>query len=152
MVNNQINVKVKKLFDDVVLPEYKHKGDAGMDVRAYLPTEGSVVLAPGEKKVIRTGLAFKLKEGTQMEIRPRSGIATKHLVIIPNSPGTLDDGYTGPLGICLTNLGTEDFTIEHGDRIAQLVFMPFFHANLQVVDELDETERGDGGFGSTGVK
>lgn len=148
-MNNEFKLLVKRDHDDVVLPKYEKDGDAGMDIRAY--TDG--VLKPGEHKLFKSGLRVALPPGVVMDVRPRSGLAYKNLVTVLNSPGTVDSGYRGDVGIILINLGKEDFVVEKGDRIAQLVFLPFLKAVPIEVKDFDEiTDRKDGGFGSTGIK
>ena len=124
-------------------------GAAGMDVVAAL-TE-ALVLEPGDRSIVPTGLALEIPPGFEIQVRPRSGLALRHGVTLPNSPGTIDSDYRGELGVLLVNLGSEPFTIERGLRIAQLVMAPTVRAQLIVVDELGSTDRGSGGFGHTGV-
>ena len=134
----------------VPLPSYESTGAAGADIRANLPAQEAITLAPGERALVPTGLRLEIPEGFEVQIRPRSGLALKHGITLPNSPGTIDSDYRGPLGIILMNAGTESFTIEHGDRIAQLVVAPVVQARFEVASDLSETERGGQGFGSTG--
>ena len=139
---------------DVALPSYETAGAAGADLRANLRPEdraAGLVLAPMERRIVPTGLRVEIPEGFEMQIRPRSGLALKHGISLPNTPGTIDSDYRGPLGVLLINLGAEPFTIAHGDRIAQAVLAPVVQAAFTLVDEaLSETARGEGGFGSTG--
>lgn len=138
----------------VPLPAYQTAGAAGADICANLPSESrgvGVVLAPMQRTVVPTGIRVAIPAGFEMQIRPRSGLATKFGITLPNTPGTIDSDYRGPLGVALVNLGAEDFVIRHGDRIAQCVVAPVEQAGFAVVDSLDETLRGVGGFGSTGV-
>ena len=132
------------------LPSYETLLSAGMDVRAVL--ESPVVLKPLERKVIKTGLFIALQKGLEAQVRPRSGLAAKKGITVLNSPGTIDADYRGEVGVILVNLSNEDFTIEHGDRIAQIVIAKYERIQWNEVNELSETERGSGGFGSTGVK
>lgn len=132
------------------LPAYETQNSAGMDVRANL--EASVVLKPGEHKLIPTGLFMEIPEGYECQVRPRSGLAYKHGVTVLNSPGTIDADYRGELGVILINHSQKDFVIESGERIAQLVFARFEQATWESTEKLSETNRGAGGFGSTGVK
>jgi dUTP pyrophosphatase len=132
-----------------ILPSYQTVGAAGADLCACL-TE-SLVLAPGHRVIVPTGLSFAIPCGYEIQVRPRSGLAAKHGITVLNSPGTIDSDYRGEVKIILINLGTEDFTISHGDRIAQMVVVPVEQAQFQVVTALSVTERGQGGFGSTGV-
>lgn len=137
----------------VALPGYETEGAAGADIRANLRPEdraGGLVLAPMARVLVPTGLRVEIPRGYEMQIRPRSGLALKHGISLANTPGTIDSDYRGPLGVLLINLGSAPFTVEHGDRIAQMVVAPVVQARLEVVDQLDETARGAGGFGSTG--
>ena len=138
----------------VGLLDYATAGAAGADLRANLLPEdraAGLILAPGARILVPTGLRVAIPEGYEMQIRPRSGLALKHGVGLPNSPGTIDSDYRGPLGVILVNFGQEDFVVRHGDRIAQAVIAPVIQARFAAVDSLDQTARGAGGFGSTGV-
>ena len=138
----------------VGLPDYATAGAAGADLRANLLPEdraAGLILAPGARILVPTGLRVAIPEGYEMQIRPRSGLALKHGVGPPNSPGTIDSDYRGPLGVILVNFGQEDFVVRHGDRVAQAVIAPVIQARFALVDSLDQTARGAGGFGSTGV-
>lgn len=130
------------------LPIYATKGSAGMDLRANLQED--VVIAPGERKLISTGLKISLPVGYEAQIRPRSGLALKKGVTVLNSPGTVDSDYIGDIGVILINHGEEIFTVSNGDRIAQMVIAKHETVEFEQVESLDETERGAGGFGSTG--
>ena len=132
------------------IPEYKTAGSAGADLQAYL--EAPVVIKPGNRAMITTGLFFALPEGYEIQVRPRSGLALKNGVTVLNTPGTIDSDYRGELCVILINLGEEDFTVSNGDRIAQIIVAPVTQGEFVLTDKLDETERGAGGFGSTGVK
>ncbi len=134
---------------DVPLPSYKTRGSAGMDLHAAI--SAVVVLAPGQRQLIPTGLRFAIPEGCEGQVRPRSGLALRHGLSIVNSPGTIDSDYRGEVGIVLINHGLEPVTIEPLQRIAQLVITPVLIAELVEADDLDATERGSGGYGSTGV-
>lgn len=137
----------------VSLPGYETEGAAGADIRANLRPEdrpGGLELAPMARGLVPTGLRVEIPRGYEMQIRPRSGLALKHGISLANTPGTIDSDYRGPLGVLLINLGSAPFTVEHGDRIAQMVVAPVVQARLEVVDQLGETARGAGGFGSTG--
>jgi dUTP pyrophosphatase len=134
----------------VPLPSYQTSGAAGADLHAAL--EEPVTLAPGERRLIPTGLELALPEGYEGQVRPRSGLALRHGIGMVNTPGTIDSDYRGPVGVILVNLGAEPFVIEPLARIAQLVVAPVTRATFVLSDELGETERGSGGFGSTGVK
>lgn len=132
------------------LPAYATPQSAGMDLRANL--DESVVLRPLERKLIKTGLFIALPEGYEAQVRPRSGLALKHGITVLNTPGTIDADYRGEIGVCLINLSQEDFMINDGERIAQLVIARHEQGDFELVEELDETERGAGGYGHTGVK
>jgi dUTP pyrophosphatase len=137
----------------VPLPAYETAGAAGADLRANLPEAdraAGLVLAPMARKIVPTGLRVAIPEGWEMQIRPRSGLALKYGITLPNTPGTIDSDYRGPLGVLLVNLGSEPFAIAHGDRIAQAIVAPVARASFRVVDALPVTARGVGGFGSTG--
>jgi dUTP pyrophosphatase len=148
MIEMRPRVGIKKLRADAILPRYMTAHAAGLDLSAAL--NEPVVLAPGERVALPTGLAFELPPGYEGQLRPRSGLAREHGVTLVNSPGTLDADYRGPLLVLVINHGTVPVTIVHGQRIAQLVIAPIVQAELIEVDELSTTERGDGGFGSTG--
>jgi dUTP pyrophosphatase len=135
---------------DLSLPSYATQGAAGMDLRAFLP-DGPETFSHGDLKLISVGFQVELPIGTEMQIRPRSGLALKHRFLVPNSPGTVDADYRGEVKCGLYYFGTEPFTINHGDRIAQAVIADVLRLPMIEVDELSDTERGDGGFGSTGV-
>ncbi|HUF75288.1 MAG TPA: dUTP diphosphatase [Longimicrobiales bacterium] len=132
---------------DLPLPDRATPHAAGYDVRS---AEGPVTLAPGEIRLVGTGLAMELPEGVECQVRPRSGLALRHGLTLPNSPATIDPDYRGELRIILQNLGPEPVTLERGDRVAQLVFARFEAPEITLVDRVGETTRGDGGFGSTG--
>jgi dUTP pyrophosphatase len=132
------------------LPEYATPGSAGMDLRANI--DAPITLAPGERKLIPTGIYIALPVGYEAQVRPRSGLALKHGITVCNTPGTVDSDWRGPVGVILINLGQEDFVINDGDRISQMVIAKHEMAEWDVVEELDETERGEGGYGHTGVK
>ncbi|CUK06374.1 Deoxyuridine 5'-triphosphate nucleotidohydrolase [Shimia thalassica] len=137
----------------IALPSYETRGAAGADVRANFPEEGrgGMILASGERSLVPTGLRIEIPEGYEVQVRPRSGLALKHGITLPNTPGTIDSDYRGPLGIIVMNAGTEPFLIEHGARIAQLIVAPVLQASFTIAQDLSDTERGSGGFGSTGV-
>ncbi|MCA6333523.1 MAG: dUTP diphosphatase [Phenylobacterium sp.] len=135
---------------DLPLPAYETAGAAGMDLRAAVPEKAPLVLRPGARTAVPTGLAFALPEGLEAQVRPRSGLALKSGVTVANAPGTIDQDYRGELKVLLVNLGEEDFVIRRGDRVAQLVIAPVVQAAWREVGDLDATARGAGGFGSTG--
>ncbi|MGB1840470.1 MAG: dUTP diphosphatase [Longimicrobiales bacterium] len=134
---------------DLPLPDRATEHAAGYDVRS---AEEALTLEPGEIRLVSTGLVMELPEGIECQVRPRSGLALKHGVTLPNSPGTIDPDYRGELRVIMQNLGPEAVTLERGERIAQLVFARFEAPEIEVSDELSETGRGEGGFGSTGKK
>lgn len=139
-----------KADPDLPLPTYETAGAAGADLRADLPDRAPIVLEPGARALIPTGLRVEIPCGYEIQIRPRSGLALKHGITLPNTPGTIDSDYRGPLGVIVLNAGQEPFEIAHGDRIAQMVVAPVLQARFELVEELGETPRGSGGFGSTG--
>lgn len=132
------------------LPAYATPQSAGMDLRANL--ENPVVLQPMERRLIPTGLYIALPEGSEAQVRPRSGLALKHGITVLNSPGTIDADYRGEVGVLLINLSQEPFTVNDGERIAQMIIARHEQADFELVEELDQTERGAGGYGHTGVK
>jgi dUTP pyrophosphatase len=134
------------------LPSYETAGAAGADLRANLPERASVTLSAGARALIPTGLRLAIPQGFEVQIRPRSGLALKHGITLPNSPGTIDSDYRGPLGVIVMNAGNAPFIIEHGMRIAQMVVAPVVQARFHSVDRLDSTVRGADGFGSTGTE
>lgn len=131
------------------LPHYETKSSAGMDLRANIETE--IILKPLERIIVKTGLFIALPQGYEAQVRPRSGLAIKQGVTVLNAPGTIDADYRGEIGVILINLSNENFVINDGDRIAQMVIAQYKQASWTIVDTLDETKRGKGGFGSTGV-
>ena len=138
----------------VSLPAYQTAGAAGADICANLQPEdrvAGVVLAPMQRVIVATGIRVAIAPGFEMQIRPRSGLAVKFGITVPNTPGTIDSDYRGPLGVALVNLGAEAYVVRHGDRIAQCVVAPVVQAAFELVEDLDETLRGAGGFGSTGM-
>jgi dUTP pyrophosphatase len=143
-----VPVPVKRLphFEGLELPEYATLGAAGMDVLAA----EDVTLSAGARHAVATGLAFAIPTGYEIQVRPRSGLTLKHGITVPNTPGTIDSDYRGELKVILINHGDADFEVRRGDRVAQLVLAPVTRASWLKVDELDHTERGEGGFGSTG--
>ena len=142
-----MTVKVLRTDPAAQLPVYAHPGDAGMDVRSI----EDVTLSPGARALIHTGLVLMLPPNAEAQVRPRSGLALKHGVTVLNTPGTIDAGYRGEVGVILINLGAEPFTVEKGMKIAQIVVSPVAQAEVVEVTSVDETDRGAGGFGSTGV-
>lgn len=147
-MHSDVPVPIKRLphFEGLELPAYATDGAAGMDVLAA----EDVVLQPGGRHAVATGLALAVPDGFELQVRPRSGLALKHGISLPNTPGTIDSDYRGELKVILINLGDFPFEVRRGDRIAQLVLAPVARATWLEVEELDETTRGEGGFGSTG--
>lgn len=139
---------------DVPLPSYETAGAAGADVRANFPVKDrsdGVIISPGERALVPTGLRVEIPAGYEVQLRPRSGLALKKGLTLLNTPGTIDSDYRGPLGVILINLGDEAVVIAHGERIAQAVVSPVVQASFEVTGGLTESDRGTGGFGSTGV-
>lgn len=148
MSTEPVDVRVRRLphGEGLALPAYATVGAAGMDVLAA----EDLSLAPGARHAVATGLSVAIPAGYEIQVRPRSGLALKHGISVPNTPGTIDSDYRGELKVILINHGDEAFAIRRGDRVAQLVLAPVTRARWEAVDELDETARGHGGFGSTG--
>ena len=144
----EVLVQVDPEGEGLELPAYATVGASGMDLRAAV--DGEIVIESGQRAVVPTGIRIAVPPGFEAQVRPRSGLALKHSITIPNAPGTIDSDYRGPLGVIMANLGEEPFVIRRGDRIAQLVIAPVARAELEVVDALPDTARGDGGFGHTG--
>lgn len=140
-------VKIKKIHKNAIIPEYQTFGSAGFDLHSIENT----TIEPNKQCLIKTGLSVEIPPGTELQLRPRSGLALKHMVSLTNSPGTLDSDYRGEIMIILINHGRERFTVRKGDRIAQAVLCPVIKANFEIVENLSETKRGIGGHGSTGV-
>lgn len=149
-MSNNVDVRVLRLphSEGLELPSYGTTGAAGVDFQAAL--DKPLTLKPGERALIPTGLCIALPEGYELQVRPRSGLALKHGIMVPNSPGTIDEDYRGEIRIILINAGTEDFVIERGMRVAQGVLAPVVRMKWQECTSLDTTDRGHGGFGSTG--
>jgi len=137
-------------FDGLALPAYETQGSAGMDVRAAVSEAEPVILKPGERAMVPTGLSVALPEGYEIQVRPRSGLAARYGLTCLNTPGTVDSDYRGEIKVILINLGQEVVTLRRGERIAQLVLAPVTRLGWRQVDALEETTRGAGGFGSTG--
>lgn len=155
-MNGSGMVTVRILWDEQAdralgLPAYATAGAAGADLRANFPDRNGIDLAPGARMLVPTGLRLEIPAGYEVQIRPRSGLALKHGITLPNSPGTIDSDYRGPLGVIVMNAGDAPFRIEHGIRIAQMVVAPVVQATFEAVEALDQTARGSGGFGSTGT-
>ena len=150
MSDIQVQIVPLPHFRGLDLPAYETAGSAGMDVRAAVPEDEPVTLAPGARAMVPTGLTVAIPEGYEIQVRPRSGLAAKHGLTCLNTPGTIDSDYRGEIKVILINLGAEAFTIQRGERIAQLVLAPVTRLAWSQVEALDETVRGAGGFGSTG--
>jgi len=142
-----MTVNFKKIHPAAVIPSYARPGDAGMDVCAC----EEATLQPGERRLVRTGLVMELPHGTEAQMRPRSGLALKNGITLLNTPGTIDEGYRGEVGVILINHGHEPFEVKPGLRIAQMVIAPVLHVDTAEVTEVSDTTRGRGGFGSTGA-
>lgn len=141
---------IKRLHSfDLPLPAYHTEGSSGIDL--YAAIDEPVFIKPLERVIIPTGIAIELPEGFEAQVRPRSGLALKHGITILNSPGTIDEDYRGEIKVILINLGQEDFLINRGDRIAQLILSKIYRANIVEVEDLSKTKRNDGGFGHTGL-
>lgn len=148
----QINIPIKKLVASAVIPEYKTEGSAGFDFHAVIRSEGySTTIHPNRTQLIQTGLSMEIPQGYELQIRPRSGLSLNTKLRIPNSPATIDSDFRGEIKIIVENIGEEVIVINHHDRIAQGVLKEVPQANFIVVDELSNTDRGDGGFGHTGT-
>ena len=145
-----VKILIKKINKEVITPKYKTDGSSGVDLSAFL--EKKVVIKPNSSELIPTGLQVAIPEELEIQIRPRSGLAAKESIGVLNSPGTIDSDYRGELKIILFNHGKEDFIINNGDRIAQMVLVPIVKMEFEEVDSLPNTVRGQGGFGSTGKK
>lgn len=142
-----MTLRFKRIHPDAVLPAYAHPSDAGMDVRSV----EELAIAPGKRALVRTGLVMMLPQFYEAQVRPRSGLALKHGITVLNTPGTIDSGYRGEVGVVLINLGQEEFKVAKGDKIAQLVIAPVTQPEIVEAFDVDETDRGEGGFGSTGL-
>tara|TARA_B100000579_G_scaffold239980_1_gene196777 strand:+ start:7 stop:447 length:441 start_codon:yes stop_codon:yes gene_type:complete len=143
-------ILIKRLSKEVPLPKYETSGSSGMDLAANI--NANIDINPGKTAIIPTGLALSIPKGFEVQIRPRSGLAANQKISVLNTPGTIDADYRGEIKVILINLGQESFKVEKGLRIAQMVVCPVIQAQLKEVDDLNETERGKGGFGSTGSK
>ena len=143
-----LKILIKKLNSDVKLPKYKTDGSSGMDLMAYI--KDPIYIKPKKSELIPTGLSIAIPNSTEIQIRPRSGLAAKNNISVLNTPGTIDSDYRGELKVILYNHGDEEFIVNNEDRIAQMVLVPIIKANLEEVKDLPKTIRGEGGFGSTG--
>ena len=145
-----IKILIKRLSKEISLPKYETLGSSGMDIAASI--NENIIIDPGKTAIIPSGLALSIPKGFEVQIRPRSGLAAKQKISVLNTPGTIDADYRGEIKVILINLGQQSFKVEKGLRIAQMVVCPVMQAQLKEVDDLNETERGKGGFGSTGTK
>ena len=145
-----VKILIKRLSSKVTMPQYKTIGSSGMDIAAFLDNE--IFIKPSEKKIIPTGIKLKIPKGYEVQIRPRSGLAANNDITVLNTPGTIDSDYRGEIKVILFNHGKNIFKVENGLRVAQMVLCPVIEAELSEVEIIDETERGEGGFGSTGTK
>jgi len=143
-------ILIKRLAKEVLLPRYETDGSSGLDLAAYV--EENIEIKPGKSEIIPTGLAVEIPKNFEIQIRPRSGLAAKSQISVLNTPGTIDADYRGEIKVILINLGNKSFIVEKGLRIAQMVLCPIVQAKLKEVESLEDTRRGTGGFGSTGVK
>lgn len=153
-MSNKVDLKIKKLenFDkDLALPAYETLGAAGADIRASIGKDEQMVIKPGERVLVPTGLSMEIPLGYEVQVRPRSGLSFKTGLMVVNSPGTIDSDYRGEVKVILGNWGNKDEVVKHGDRVAQILLAPVIQANFVVTEELSDTKRGAGGFGSTGV-
>jgi dUTP pyrophosphatase len=158
MKEKNVILKIKKINDKAIIPAYQTSGSAGFDLHAIIVNEKNsmgekidyIVIPPKNQQIIDTGLSCAVPLGYEMQIRPRSGLAFKNKITVTNSPGTIDSDYRGEIKVILYNLGEQSFIVKDGDRIAQAVISPIIVVEIEEVEVLDETERGDGGFGSTG--
>ena len=142
-----MTLRFKRIHPDAVLPAYAHPSDAGMDVRSV----ADLVIPAGGRALVPTGLVAIIPPMHEIQVRPRSGLALKHGVTVLNTPGTIDSGYRGEIGVILANFGDKDFSVAKGDKVAQLVCAPVMQPEVVETDTIDETDRGAGGFGSTGT-
>jgi dUTP pyrophosphatase len=141
-------LKIKKIHDKAIIPSYAHEGDAGLDLYAM----NEVILKPGERGLVHTGIQIELPKNTEAQIRPRSGLALKNGITTLNSPGTIDEGYRGEIGVILINHSNEEFKVEQGMKIAQMVIKPVFKVDIIEAIELSDSERSEKGFGSSGTR
>ena len=143
-------ILIKRLSKEVTLPKYETDGSSGLDLSAFI--DSNIEIKPGKSKIIPTGLAVSIPKNFEIQIRPRSGLAAKNQISVLNTPGTVDADYRGEIKVILINLSNKSFIVERGLRIAQMVLCPIVKATLKEVELLEDTERGSGGFGSTGIK
>ena len=143
-------IQIKRLSKKVLIPKYETSGSSGMDIAAHI--DKNVIIEPGKKALIPTGFTLSIPKGFEVQIRPRSGLAVKNNVSVLNTPGTIDSDYRGEIKVILINFGKEKFVVENGSRIAQMIVCPVEQVSLEEVQDLEKTDRGEGGFGSTGTK
>ena len=143
-------LQIKKISNEVLTPKYETPGSSGMDIAAYVKDD--IIISPGDNAIIPAGFYLSVPVGYEIQIRPRSGLAAKKGITVLNTPGTIDSDYRGEIKVILVNLGKERFTVKNGERIAQMVICPIKQVSIEEVKELSETDRGAGGFGSTGTK
>lgn len=141
-----MQMKVKKLRTEAIIPKYAHPGDAGLDLFAV----EKMVIPSGETRLIHTGISVQLPEGTEGQVRPKSGLALKHSITVLNTSGTIDEGYRGEVGVILINHGNKSYVVQRGDKVAQFIVKPVLRIEVEEVKDLDDSERGAGSFGSTG--
>jgi dUTP pyrophosphatase len=147
MENTRIKIKIKKINPEAIIPHYSHEGDAGMDVYSV----EDILINPNERKLISTGLTFEIPRGFEIQIRPKSGLALNHGITILNTPGTLDSGYRGELKVILFNTSNKSYQVKKGEKIAQIILAKYEEAEIEETNELTQTTRAEGGFGSTGL-
>lgn len=145
---NKMSLKVERIHKDAILPSAAHSGDAGLDLYSV----ENIVITPGESALIKTGIKIELPEQTEAQVRPRSGLALKFGITVLNTPGTIDEGYRGEVGVILINHSKNIFTVEKGMKIAQMVVKPVWKVDIVEVEKLSSSERAEGGFGSTGLR
>lgn len=143
-----MKLKILKLNNAAIIPKYEHPNDAGLDLISIEEIE----IPSEESRLVCTGISIELPQGTEAQIRPRSGLALKHQITVLNTPGTIDEGYRGEIGVILINHGKNSFKVTEGMKIAQMIVTPVIHVEVEEVDNLSDTSRGTGGFGSTGIK
>jgi dUTP pyrophosphatase len=143
-------IQIKKLSNEVLTPKYETTGSSGMDIAAYIDQD--IIINSGDKVLVPTGFSLSIPRGHEIQIRPRSGLALKKGITVLNTPGTIDSDYRGEIKVILINLSKDKFTVKNGERIAQMVVCPIEQADIEEVKELSGTDRGAGGFGSTGIK
>ena len=144
---NTYSLKIEKINDKAIVPSYAHEGDAGLDLYSV----EKLVLEPGKRALVHTGIKIELPKNTEAQIRPRSGLALKHGIALVNSPGTIDEGYRGEIGIIVINHGQDTFIVEEGMKIAQMVIKPVWRVEVQEVSSLSDSDRGEKGYGSSGI-